>query len=292
MTYAWPCYGLCAPLSPFADACAVVTVVSADAPLTFVAAVDSFDLATFAGRQGVASEPAAAPLPSSVSLSPVSDAACGCLNSGALELDIEVRRWHACVYACVSGACQSAVVVTNGIVWCGRAQVPETSVKVESVRLLDATGELVLEVYVPPEQQTRFSSDTAGNPRRLHNRVWVDLLQYSAPAGDLSAVTHVSVRRTGLAGLDNLEPSVRDTLQWRVISMHLRRGCKGTSVRGAGEARRAAPRLVLVPLTAMSRCAVPAQSAARRVAAHVASGRWCRWCHHPKLPRSWWQAAL
>lgn len=75
-----------------AGACAVVTVVTADAPLTFVAADDSLDLAVFNGLAGVASEPAAAALPETVSLALVSDGACGCLSSGVLEADIEVRH--------------------------------------------------------------------------------------------------------------------------------------------------------------------------------------------------------
>lgn len=106
-------------------------------------------------------------------------------------------------------------------------QVPETSVTVASLTLLDTSGATVLEVAVPPEQQTRFKSDTQGNPSGLLNRVWVDLAQSTAPDGDLSAVTHVALRRAGLTGLDNFSPGARAALLWRVTSLRVRRGCKG-----------------------------------------------------------------
>ena len=104
--------------------------------------------------------------------------------------------------------------------------MPDLSVPITRITLLDASGTPVVDEAVPAEQQTRFTLD--GDT--LSNRVRIELDQSSAPSGSLDRVASLSVSRAGLGTLDNIDPKDRPFVYWIVSSVRVRFGCKGECV--------------------------------------------------------------
>jgi len=104
--------------------------------------------------------------------------------------------------------------------------VPDLSVPITRITLLDASGTPVVDEAVPAEQQTRFTLEPT-NVLGLVNRVRVTLAQTGPLGGDLARVQSVALERDGLASLENFAPPVRKELRWVVSALRLRKGCKG-----------------------------------------------------------------
>jgi len=181
------------------DHCAMVTLVSADEPLYIVPVVGQLTTAPAAsgtvddGYAHAATARSVAFPNGATSVSRVSNPSCGCLSGAYIEMDV---------------------------------QVPHLTTPLTHLVLKDSNGVTVLDVDVPPEQQTRFTLD--GDT--LSNRVRIELDQSSAPSGSLDRVASLSVSRAGLGTLDNIDPKDRPFVYWIVSSVRVRFGCKGECV--------------------------------------------------------------
>lgn len=110
------------------------------------------------------------------------------------------------------------------------AQVPHSTAAATTLELRDSKDRVVVSVEIPPEQQVRYSLDTAdGAPRTLMNRIMVPLAGTQAPRYSLADIQYVRLYRSGDKSLTNIAPKNRPFVFWVISTLRLRRACKGTS---------------------------------------------------------------
>ena len=95
----------------------------------------------------------------------------------------------------------------------------------DTLTLYDVSGKQVLAAVIPDNQQIRFTLED----HTVINRVRVELVQTSAPEGDLGLVASVWLTRQGQPGLDTIDSNRRSEVYWHLTSLRFRNSeCKGT----------------------------------------------------------------